>query len=201
MEHHQGNLTSTITEDKRKVKVQVELTPISPSPSPENVDSHHENNLLESICSENDTSITTSTSPYNAGLYTSALPYMTWNTGGQLTASPYLLSSQSTSLSTCTSVPAPPNLRRRANTPLQDEKVEGCCCAKIQKLEKTITDTTNKLETLIKDRNDEILDAMTKTLQYQQELFNTYLNSKKEDETLKNFLINMAETTMKTFKK
>jgi len=54
---------------------------------------------------------------------------------------------------------------------------------------------------LIKDRNDEILDAMTKTLQYQQELFNTYLNSKKEDETLKNFLINMAETTMKTFKK
>ncbi|KAH3880964.1 hypothetical protein DPMN_004886 [Dreissena polymorpha] len=96
MEHHQGNLTSTtFTEDKQKVKVQVELTP-----SPENVNSHHENNLLESICSENEnTSITTSTSPYNAGLYTSALPYMTWNTGGQLTASPYLLSSQSTSLS------------------------------------------------------------------------------------------------------
>ena len=133
MENHQGNLTSTtITEDRRMVKAQVELTLISPSP--ENVNSHHENNLLESICSENDTSITTSTSPYNAGLYTSALPYMTWNTGGQLTASPYLLSSQSTSLSTCTSVPAPQNLRRRANTPLQDEKVEGCCCAKIQKL-------------------------------------------------------------------
>ncbi|KAH3891467.1 hypothetical protein DPMN_015569 [Dreissena polymorpha] len=66
MENHQGNLTSTtITEDRRMVKAQVELTLISPSP--ENVNSHHENNLLESICPENEnTSITTSTSPYNA---------------------------------------------------------------------------------------------------------------------------------------
>ncbi|KAH3891181.1 hypothetical protein DPMN_015270 [Dreissena polymorpha] len=133
LEHHQENLTSTTSkEDKRKVKVQVELTPISPSP--ENVNSHHENNLLESICSDNETtSITTSTSPYNAGLYTSGLPYMTWNTGSQFTVSPYLLSSQSTSLSTCTRIRSPSKM-----------KVEGCCCAKIQKLEKTITETTNK---------------------------------------------------------
>ncbi|KAH3806242.1 hypothetical protein DPMN_134561 [Dreissena polymorpha] len=53
---------------------------------------------------------------------------------------------------------------------------------------------------MITEKNDEILDAMKKTLQYQQELFNTYLNVKQEDQTLKNYLIKISETTLDMLK-
>ena len=54
---------------------------------------------------------------------------------------------------------------------------------------------------MIKEKNDEILDAMKKTLQYQQELFNAYINHKQEDQTLKNYLIKISETTLDMLKK
>ncbi|KAH3880970.1 hypothetical protein DPMN_004892 [Dreissena polymorpha] len=93
MENDQENLSSTqvegisrmpeITEDTPKDKVQVELAPISPSP--ETVNSHGDN-LLESICSDNETkSIPISSLPYTTGLYTSTLPCM-WNMGSQFKA-------------------------------------------------------------------------------------------------------------------
>ncbi|KAH3693459.1 hypothetical protein DPMN_080891 [Dreissena polymorpha] len=194
-------------EDKPKDKFQVD--PISPSP----VNSHGDN-LLESICSDSEANtIPTSTLPYTTGLYAFTLPYM-WNTKSQLTASPYLLSGQSSdkfpglklektqpSTGLSTSLPALPNFRKRARTPLLDEKMEDCCCAKIQNLEKTIAANTNRLETLINKKHDDVLDALTKTLHYQQELFNAYINHKQEDQTLKNYLIKISETTLDMLKK
>ena len=95
------------------------------------------------------------------------------------------------------SVPSPPDLRKRSCTPTMDERLSReCCCAKIQKLEETVAQSTARLEKIINEKNDIMLEAMTKTLKYQRDLFQNYLKREKQSDS-----ILFTVSTLKTLKK
>lgn len=97
------------------------------------------------------------------------------------------------------SVPSPPQF---AGTPLQDEfhNTSQCCCDKVDKLHQQLQTNFQNLEMAINRSTTRVLEALSQSLRYQQQLCQTF-GENPNNQKVEQFVIEMSDIAKKIWRK